>query len=43
MIEVAGLRVVLPPDVVAVDGIDLAISPGEFVVIQPRPGVEKHF
>ena len=28
MIEVAGLRVVLPPAVVAVDGIDLAVQPG---------------
>jgi len=41
MIEVAGLRVVLPPAVVAVDGIDLAIQPGEFVVILGRSGSGK--
>src|SRR2546427_5065203 len=29
MIEVAGLRVVLPPDVVAVDGVDLVIRSEE--------------
>jgi phosphonate transport system ATP-binding protein len=33
MIEVSGLRVVLPPAVAAVDGVDLVIRPGEFVVI----------
>ena len=41
MIEVAGLRVVLPPAVVAVDGVDLAIRPGEFVVILGRSGAGK--
>ena len=41
MIEVAGLRVVLPPAVVAVDGIDLAIQPAEFVVILGRSGSGK--
>jgi len=41
MIEVAGLRVVLPPSVAAVDGIDLAIQPGEFVVILGRSGSGK--
>src|SRR2546427_82547 len=41
MIEVAGLRVVLPPDVVAVDGVDLVIRPGEFVVILGRSGAGK--
>ena len=41
MIEVAGLRVVLPPSVAAVDGIDLAIRPGEFVVILGRSGSGK--
>jgi phosphonate transport system ATP-binding protein len=41
MIEVAGLRVVLPPAVVAVDGIDLVVRPGEFVVILGRSGAGK--
>ena len=41
MIEVAGLRVVLPPAVRAVDGIDLTVVPGEFVVILGRSGSGK--
>jgi phosphonate transport system ATP-binding protein len=41
MIEVAGLRVVLPPAVVAVDAIDLTVQPGEFVVILGRSGSGK--
>jgi phosphonate transport system ATP-binding protein len=41
MIEVTGLRVVLPPAVVAVDGVDLTIRPGEFVVILGRSGAGK--
>jgi phosphonate transport system ATP-binding protein len=41
MIEVAGLRVVLPPAVLAVDGVDLVIRPGEFVVILGRSGAGK--
>jgi polar amino acid transport system ATP-binding protein len=41
MIEVAGLRVVLPPAVVAVDGVDLVIRSGEFVVILGRSGSGK--
>jgi phosphonate transport system ATP-binding protein len=41
MIEVTGLRVVLPPDVAAVDGVDLAIRPGEFVVILGPSGAGK--
>ena len=41
MIEVAGLRVVLPGAVLAVDGVDLTIQPGEFVVILGRSGAGK--
>jgi len=41
MIEVAGLRVEFPPDVVAVDGVDLSVQPGEFVVILGRSGSGK--
>ena len=41
MIEVTGLRVVLPPDKAAVDGVDLTIRPGEFVVILGRSGAGK--
>jgi phosphonate transport system ATP-binding protein len=41
MIEVAGLRVVFPPAVTAVDGVDLVVRPGEFVVILGRSGSGK--
>ena len=41
MIEVAGLRVEFPPDVVAVDGVDLSVRAGEFVVILGRSGSGK--
>jgi phosphonate transport system ATP-binding protein len=41
MIEVAGLRVVLPPSVAAVDGIDLTVRAGEFVVILGPSGSGK--
>jgi phosphonate transport system ATP-binding protein len=41
MIEVTGLRVVLPADTVALDGVDLSIRPGEFVVILGSSGAGK--
>ena len=41
MIEVAGLSVVLPPNTVALHGIDLTIRTGEFVVILGRSGAGK--
>src|SRR3989442_10687135 len=41
MIEIAGLRVVFPPNVVVLHDIDLVIQPGEFVVILGRSGAGK--
>jgi phosphonate transport system ATP-binding protein len=41
MIDVGGLRVVLPPAVRAVDGIDLTVGAGEFVAILGRSGSGK--
>jgi phosphonate transport system ATP-binding protein len=41
MIEVAGLRVVLPPASVILDGIDLRVQPGEFLVVLGRSGAGK--
>jgi len=41
MIEVTGLRVVFPPDVAAVDGVDLSVRAGEFVVVLGRSGSGK--
>ncbi len=41
MIEVAGLRVVLPPSTVALDGVDLVIERGELVVVLGRSGAGK--
>ncbi len=41
MIEVAGLTVVLPPRTLALDGIDLVVRPGEFVVVLGPSGAGK--
>jgi phosphonate transport system ATP-binding protein len=41
MIEVAGLRVTIPPATVVLDHVDLSVRPGEFVVILGRSGAGK--
>jgi phosphonate transport system ATP-binding protein len=41
LIQVSGLRVVLPPAAVILDGIDLAVRPGEFLVVLGRSGAGK--
>jgi phosphonate transport system ATP-binding protein len=41
MIEVSGLRVVLPPASVILDGVDLVVRSGEFLVILGRSGAGK--
>ena len=41
MIQVAGLRVVRPPAMVALHQVDLVVRPGEFVVVLGRSGAGK--
>src|SRR5262249_53993418 len=41
MIEVSGLRVILPPASVVLDSVDLAVRQGEFVVVLGRSGAGK--
>jgi phosphonate transport system ATP-binding protein len=41
MIEVAGLRVVLPPATVVLDGVDLTVGRGEFLVVLGPSGAGK--
>ena len=41
MIDVQGLRVVLPPDTIALYGVDLSVGPGEFVIVIGRSGAGK--
>jgi phosphonate transport system ATP-binding protein len=41
LIEIAGLRVAVPPSTVILDGVDLHVRPGEFVVILGKSGAGK--
>jgi phosphonate transport system ATP-binding protein len=41
VIHVEGLRVVLPPAAVVLDGVDLVVRPGEFLVVLGRSGAGK--
>jgi phosphonate transport system ATP-binding protein len=41
MIRIRGLRKVFPPDKVALDGVDLDIAPGEFVMVIGQSGAGK--
>jgi phosphonate transport system ATP-binding protein len=41
LIEVSGLRVVLPPSAVILDGVDLTVRQGEFLVVLGRSGAGK--
>ncbi len=41
MIHIRGLRKIFPPNTVALDGVDLDILPGEFVMIIGQSGAGK--
>jgi len=41
MIRIRGLRKVFPPDKVALDGVDLDVAPGEFVMVIGQSGAGK--
>jgi len=41
MIRIRGLRKIFPPNTVALDGVDLDVSPGEFVMVIGQSGAGK--